>query len=565
MVISLEDFHRALSDDELVPHFQPIAALRTGALAGFEVLARWSHRVHGEFLPSNLIELAETNGLIDELCEQVFSKAFAAFAAAPEHLRLSINVLPAQFETMRLPRFLQRLAEAANFSLTRLTVEMTESALVQNLRASEAACNELKELGCRLSLDDFGTGYSSLAHLQSLPFDELKIDRSFVSKMSNRRESRKIVAAIIGLGNTLGLSTVAEGIETAAQSDILLWLGCELGQGWHFGRPSPFHIVPTIIAKSPRPAAPGLATPGEDWAVSSLEALPTLRLAQLQAIYDGAPIGLCFTDCDFRFVSLNQKLADMNGLSVAEHLGRTVQEVMPELLPHVETYLARVLRGEAISDIEVPRPRLAPGGSGWILCSYQPAFDEADDVIGISISVLDISEKKKAELDLKESEFVQSTIIEISGQTLWTMDASGTNLQMSSAWVQTQPESRNHVRNLGWLEAVHAQDLKATIRKMKKAVATGQPVDMEYRIQGTDGQWRWMRSRGLPRFAKSGEVIRWYGTFEDIHERKSLELEVKRADAKLRAARQPARGASSDELLLGRRSLSTTRQILGEA
>ena len=564
MVTSLEDLRAALSDDELVPHFQPIAELRTGALAGFEVLARWNHRLHGEFLPSNLIELADENGLIEDFSEQIFSKAFTAFAAAPKHLKLSINVSPTQFETMRLPRFLQRLADKADFSLTRLTVEMTESALVQNLAASQTACNELKELGCRLSLDDFGTGYSSLAHLQSLPFDELKIDRSFVSKMSNKRESRKIVAAIIGLGNTLGLSTVAEGIETAAQSDILLWLGCELGQGWHFGRPSPFHIVPTIIAKNPRPAAPGLATPGEDWAVSSLEAFPTLRLAQLQAIYDGAPIGLCFTDCDFRYVSLNQKLADMNGLSVAEHLGRRLQDVVPELFPYVEPYLVRARAGEAISGVEVPRPRGSSDASEWILCSFQPAFDEADDVIGVSVSVLDITEKKKTELDLSESVFVQDKMIEISGQTLWTMDAAGTNLQMSCAWVQTQPESRNNVRNLGWLEAVHTQDLRDTIRKMKKAVSTGQPIDMEYRIQSTDGEWRWMRSRGLPRFAKSGEVIRWYGTIEDIHERKCLELEARR-DAKRRAAEHSVRGDISDELLPGQRSLSKPEQERREA
>jgi len=115
------------------------------------------------------------------------------------------------------------------FPLHRLTIEITESALVDDLERAEAAARALKALQCKLSLDDFGTGYSSLKHLHALPFSELKVDRNFVNSMTEKRESRKIVAAVVGLGQSLGLTTVAEGVETQEQANMLLWLGCDLG------------------------------------------------------------------------------------------------------------------------------------------------------------------------------------------------------------------------------------------------------------------------------------------------------------------------------------------------
>jgi PAS domain S-box-containing protein len=535
MLISLPELNRAIADDELVPHFQPIVQLRTGQLSGFEVLTRWEHPVHGAYLPTNLIELAESSGLIGELTHQVFTKAFSLVAAVAEPLKLSVNLSPLQLAYPDLARQIEGMASAAGFRLDRLTIEITESALLSDLARSQGLARELKELGCRLSLDDFGTGYSSLAHLHALPFDELKIDRFFVSQMTKKRESRKIVAAIIGLGHSLSLSTVAEGIETQEQADMLLWLGSELGQGWHYGRASSFDSIRAMVAEPFRPAAAGLPCPGEDWAASSLEALPTQRLAQLQAIYDGAPVGLCFLDCSLRYVSMNQRLAEMNGASVAAHLGRTIQEMIPELYPNVEQYLLRSLEGEAISGVEIPRPKKGSEEMGWIMVSYQPAFDEADEVIGVSVSVMDISEQKRAKDELQESEFVQRHLIELNRQVPWVMDPEGNNLQMSSKWVRTDSAIKEQTRNLGWLEALHIDDLKPTIRKMKKALRTGERIDMEYRIQDTEGEWRWMRSRGLPRLGPNGEIKRWYGSVEDIHEKKCADAAARNTELKMRA------------------------------
>jgi PAS domain S-box-containing protein len=537
MRTTLEELHGALTRDELIPHFQPIVDLRTAQVCGFEVLARWDHPIHGAVLPQNLIELAEKNGFIGVLSQQVFGKAFSALARAEGNLRLSINLSPIQLGHSSLVMQIGNLAEDTGFPLDRLTIEITESALLKDLENAKGIARDLKQLGCRLSLDDFGTGYSSLAHLHALPFDELKIDRSFVHQMTRKRESRKIVAAIIGLAHSLGLHSVAEGIENEEQADMILWLGGEFGQGWHYGRPASLDVARQVTAAARRIVPAKIPHPGDDWAVSSLEAFPTHRLAQLQAIYDGAPVGLCFLDTQLRYVSLNRKLAEMNGISIASHLGHTVEEVNPDFYPHIEPLLRRALRGEAISSVEVERPDPEGGPSRWMLCSYQPAFDEADEVIGVSISVIDNTPNKLAEAARSESEYTLQHIAELSRQVPWTMESGdmncgGMELQASSVWARQIPLDK--LPNLGWLEAAHHEDLKIVIHKFKSALNSGSPIDIEYRVEHPDGDWRWVRLRGSPRFASDGSILRWYGSVEDVHERKSQEEEMRKAKARMR-------------------------------
>jgi EAL domain-containing protein (putative c-di-GMP-specific phosphodiesterase class I) len=142
------------------------------------------------------------------------SQSFSSFQLLPDQLTLAVNASPIQMRDSSLPTQISQSAEETGFPLRRLIVEITESALHHNLEHAQQITGELKAMGCRLALDDFGTGYSSLLHLQSLKFNELKIDRSFVNSMTTSRDSRKIVAAIIGLGQSLGLDTVAEGVET---------------------------------------------------------------------------------------------------------------------------------------------------------------------------------------------------------------------------------------------------------------------------------------------------------------------------------------------------------------
>ena len=278
--------------------------------------------------------------------------------------------------------------------MQQVKIEITETALLNDLERPKKIACELKEMGCRLSLDDFGTGASSLRHLHALPLDELKVDRSFVATMTQKRESRKIVAAVVGLGQSLGLTTVAEGIETEEQAAIMLRLGCARGQGWLYGRPVAAGQLPQVIKSiQDEPHASPTLLWQNNFEVSSLEAQPTLRLAQLRAIYDGAPVGLCFLDKQLRYVNLNERLARMNGQPVAAHLGRTVKEMMPNGFQRYEPFLFRALRGEAIGAVRLARPSHIPGEPDRIvLASYQPVWDEADEVIGVSVAIVDITE-----------------------------------------------------------------------------------------------------------------------------------------------------------------------------
>jgi PAS domain S-box-containing protein len=406
MVIDVTEALRALDHGEFLPYFQPLVVLRTGQLAGFEVLARWKHSKAGMIQPDTFIPLAERDGWIGALTHEILRKAFTSALSIPESVRLSVNISPIQLRDLSLPAQLESVSDQTGFSLNRVVVEITESALAQNLEQARIIAVELKALGCKLALDDFGTGYSSLRHLQSLPFDELKVDRSFVSSMADRRESRKIVAAIVGLGQSLGMTTVAEGVETQEQAEMLLWLGCEIGQGWLCGRPAPAQELHSMLAAPRQGVSTGSAFPWKDLSIGNLEGLPAQRLAQLQAVYDGAPVGLGFLDRDLRFVNLNRQLADLNGKSIEEHLGKTAEELVPELYPKFEPYLRRALQGESITGFELKRPDIETGDEITLLASYQPARDEAGEVVGVSVALVDFTARKRAEEKLQQYERV---------------------------------------------------------------------------------------------------------------------------------------------------------------
>jgi PAS domain S-box-containing protein len=527
MISDLAEVRRAIENEEIVASFQPLLGLQSGTLMGFELLARWQQPGRSPVLPDNFITLAEENDLIGELTRQVLRKAFTAAPLLADPIVLSVNISPVQLTDKGLARLIHDLAQAGSFPLDRLIVEITEGAMLTDLERARSLAYELTEMGCRLALDDFGTGYSSLAQLQALPFSELKVDRSFVDAMMKSRESRKIVASIIGLGHSLGLITVAEGIETEAQADMLLWLGCEQGQGWLYGRAVPMEEIGALIEAPPRAVSPSMMSPGEGWASSSLQALPAQRLSQLQAIYDGAPVGLCFLDRKLRYISLNQRMADINGIPLADHIGKTVAEVLPEVYPNVAHYLLSVLDGEAIPETDITIPsRTAEGGEKQLRVTYYPALDEADEVIGISVAVLEITGERGSPDPPpipNEPEYASlpaAVASHAAGTPTWRLDPTGEPRQPSSQWVRTLEAVKTRARNLGWMEALHPDDLEPTITNIRAALEAGKPVDIEYRVGDLEDKWKWMRSVGLPRLGPTGEVVRWYGTVEEIHELK---------------------------------------------
>ncbi len=534
MVIGTEEVRRGLENHEFVPFFQPLVALRTGQLAGFEVLARWQHPMAGVVLPERFIAIAEQDGSIGALTQMLLCKAFVAARGVPEPLTLSVNISPLQLRDLGLAEQIQGVAEAAGFPLNRLVIEITESALVDNLELAQTIADELKALGCRIALDDFGTGYSSLLHLQSLPFDELKVDRSFVSSMVDRQESRKIVGAVVGLGQSLGLKTVAEGVESREQAEMLLWMGCELGQGWLFGRPVGAEGLTAVVTAPRGTVARGNSKrlmEGLSWSM-----LPIQRLAQLQALHDGAPVGLGFLDRELRYVNMNQRLAEMNGAALEEHRGKRVEEMIPWAFPTIEPYLRRALQGEGISGLEVRTPSLAEKEERTALVSYEPARDEVGEVIGVSVAVVDITARKAAEAALRESEDHYRHMVDLNPQTPWVLDPAGQATAISARWEQMTGMSAEASRGRGFLEALHPEDRRRVEDAIEAALASGTPIDVECRIHDQkNGGWRWVRSRGAARRDASGQVVAWYGGADDIDDRKRAEEALRRSEAQLKA------------------------------
>lgn len=247
------ELREALAQDALTCHYQPIRQLATGKLLGFEALARWPHATRGFVSPTEFIPIAEAAGLIVPLTHHLLRVACREAAGWAEPVTLSFNLSPLHLTEADLPRQVAQILEETGLTAARLQLELTEGALLGDLRQGHAMLSELKAMGVRLALDDFGTGHSGLRELQALPFDVIKVDNGFVRAMASDAGARKIVAAIIGLGESLGLPVVAEGIEEELDVDFLARLGCEMGQGWLLGRPLPADQARSLM-RTPTPA-----------------------------------------------------------------------------------------------------------------------------------------------------------------------------------------------------------------------------------------------------------------------------------------------------------------------
>lgn len=226
-----------LEHDQFIPFFEPQVELKTGEIRGFEVLARWEHPLTGLVAPDRFIPIAEEIGLIGRLSDQVVRKALIAAAGWDPAISLSINISPSQLADSWLAQRIVRMLTETGFPPERLVVEITESSLFADLELARAIVTSLKAQGIRLALDDFGSGFSSLSHLRSLPFDMIKIDRSFVGNLKTDRGSAAIIRAVATLAQALDVPVTAEGIEDAETLDALLVIGCAKGQGWYFGKP----------------------------------------------------------------------------------------------------------------------------------------------------------------------------------------------------------------------------------------------------------------------------------------------------------------------------------------
>ena len=242
------DLRRALAQNQFEMFYQPLVCAASHRVTGFEALLRWRHPERGLVSPADFIPLAEQMGLMGSIGAWVLAQACRDAADWPDHVRVAVNISATQFKGR--PLDLDVIAALGNSGLpaSRLELEITETVLLENTEATLAMLGKLRELGIAIAIDDFGTGYSSLSYLSSFPFDKIKIDRSFTSGSAQNANATAVVRAVIGLGASLGISTLAEGVETQEQSEWLTSEGCEELQGFWFSRPLPASELHKLMA-----------------------------------------------------------------------------------------------------------------------------------------------------------------------------------------------------------------------------------------------------------------------------------------------------------------------------
>ncbi|WP_395665235.1 putative bifunctional diguanylate cyclase/phosphodiesterase [Methylocella sp.] len=255
------DLRRGLAAGEFELYYQPLVALKSGAVTGFEALMRWRHPERGMVPPTEFIGIAEEIGLIVPLGEWALRQACAEAASWPGALKVAVNLSPVQFRSGNLVHAVLTALAASGLPASRLELEITESILLAESEANLATLHSLRALGVSVSMDDFGTGYSSLSYLRAFPFDKIKIDRSFVKDLGLSDGSTAIVRAVAGLGVSLGVSTTAEGVETGEQLAFLRAEGCTEMQGYYFSPPIPASKIRPLLeanAKADQRFAPPL-------------------------------------------------------------------------------------------------------------------------------------------------------------------------------------------------------------------------------------------------------------------------------------------------------------------
>ena len=243
------DLQRALVEDQFEVFYQPLFDVARDRIGGFEALLRWRHPSRGMVSPVEFISVAEEMGLIVPLGEWVLARACAEACAWPDHIKVAVNVSPAQFRSSRLLAATSEALAASGLQSSRLELEITESVLLSDGAATLEILHSLRQAGVRFALDDFGTGYSSLNYLLSFPFDKIKIDQSFIRDLTTRSEAAAIVRAVTQLATDLGMRITAEGVETRDQLERLRQDGCDEVQGYYFSRPVPAAEVAGLLLK----------------------------------------------------------------------------------------------------------------------------------------------------------------------------------------------------------------------------------------------------------------------------------------------------------------------------
>jgi diguanylate cyclase (GGDEF)-like protein len=249
------DLHSAIERDQLALYYQPQAQI-DGEIVGFEALLRWNHPTRGQIPPNTFIPLAEESGLIIQIGDWVLREACKEAASWKKPLQISVNLSPVQFRHGDLAAMIHSVLLETGLPAKRLEVEITEGVLIADFSRAISILRRVKGLGVRIAMDDFGTGHSSLSYLQAFPFDNIKIDQTFISNLQSNNQSATIVRAVIGLARGLDLPVVAEGVETTDQLEFLANELCDKVQGYLIGRPRPISEYADVVGRSSTAARP---------------------------------------------------------------------------------------------------------------------------------------------------------------------------------------------------------------------------------------------------------------------------------------------------------------------
>ncbi|MBX3531776.1 MAG: bifunctional diguanylate cyclase/phosphodiesterase [Rhizobiaceae bacterium] len=233
------ELHTAFLRGDFELHYQPQHDLMTGKIVGYEALIRWRHPERGMIPPMEFVPIAEETGMIAPIGEWVLRRACSDARAIPDDCYVAVNISTVQFMTKEFLQLVRNVIKESGIAPRRLELEVTETAMMQDKERAAAILKELSAMGISVAVDDFGTGYSNLSYLIDFPFQKLKIDKSFVARMEQDASSGAVVSTIVGLSRALGVHTIAEGVENETQATLLKAAGCDVVQGFYFGRPQP--------------------------------------------------------------------------------------------------------------------------------------------------------------------------------------------------------------------------------------------------------------------------------------------------------------------------------------